>query len=72
MTRDTAARAADMRQKSPVADIRSRIRECETLGEVRAWLAEYNRLKDQLPPRKQDLQKTIADQAERVRERGDS
>ena len=46
---------------------RSRIRECETMAEVRAWVAVYNELDDQLPPRYEDLGAALTAQAERVR-----
>lgn len=47
---------------------RSRIRECETMAEVFAWVAVYNELDGQLPPRYDDLGAALTAQSEQVRE----
>lgn len=54
-------------QVSPTS-IRSRVARCETMAEVRAWVAVYNHLSWQLPPKYEDLGAAMGKQAERVRD----
>lgn len=69
MSRSPEEAAQWMFCHSSPEDIRSRICGCESLEDLKPWIAAYNNVHEQLPPAKQDIIDTIDRQVEQYKAR---